>query len=99
LQGNIEIMDIIFYNFITSALISINLLISTLKRHFESISPFRLVHPMDILNSNQGPYPLYPEKTGLQKVLHSVKEIAKKILGRKSISPMHLACAGWVRRK
>jgi len=90
-------MDITFYNFITSALIF--LLISTLKRHFECISPLRIVHPMDVLYSNKGPYPLYPEKTGLQKVLHFAKEIAKKILGRKSISPMHLACAGWVGRK
>jgi len=75
------------------------ILLSSLNQYFECISPLRLVHPMDILNSNQGPYPLYPEKTGLQKVLHFVKAIAKKILGRKSISPMHLACAGWVGRK
>jgi SAM-dependent methyltransferase len=75
------------------------ILLSSLNQYFESISPLRIVHPLDMLSSNQGPYPLYPEKTGLQKVLHFAKEIAKKILGRKSISPMHLACAGWVGRK
>ena len=75
------------------------ILLSSLNQYFESISPLGLVHPLDMLYSNKGPYPLYSEKTALQKVLHFGKGIAKKILGRKSIPPMHLACAGWVERK
>jgi len=54
---------------------------------------------MDILCSNKGPYPLYPEKTAVQKALRFGKEIAKKILGRKSVPPLHLTCAGSVWRK
>lgn len=75
------------------------ILMSTLNKFFELMVPIRLVHPFDMLCSNKGPYPLYPEKTAVQKVLHFVKEIAKKILGRKSIPPLHLTCAGNVWRK
>jgi ubiquinone/menaquinone biosynthesis C-methylase UbiE len=72
------------------------ILLSSLNQCFELVVPLKLVHPLDMLCSNKGPYPLYSQKTVVQKVLHSIKGIAKKIFGFQNV---HLACAGYVGKK
>jgi len=76
-----------------------NIFLSTLNKYFEFIATVRIVHPLEVLCSSNGPFPLHPERTLLKEILHFGNKIAKRILRIKRTLPLHLACAGCVVRK
>ncbi|MCX6811658.1 MAG: class I SAM-dependent methyltransferase, partial [Candidatus Berkelbacteria bacterium] len=66
-----------------------------LARHFTQAQPEETVHPMDMLQSNTGPYPMQRTESWLPW-LFVKRKILRPLLGRASTKQYSLAVAGFV---
>lgn len=79
--------------------------VSSVDKHFIRIYPEITIHPVDVLTTKKGPYPLEDQPLGIIRYGHLLikQRILKPLLGRKpgkvKPDPLHLAVLGLVLRK
>lgn len=78
-----------------------NELMQTIKQYFDFELPEITIHPSRLLNSDNSPFPYVAKFSLIKKLTQLIKNILKRILGRKltEYSPVKLVCMGMVLRK
>jgi SAM-dependent methyltransferase len=70
-----------------------HLVLNTLREYFVPQEVEETIHPLRLLTSDNGPYPLNVE-FGLNKVMRPFKEFVKLLIGRERRQNLDLACYG-----